>query len=278
MRAFKFNLSFYLLPVFFFVLAVSPNISGDRIGQVLFSVFVLLIPASNYLSTYPTRRSSDSEPNKYSFIDYLALFLFLAAIYLGWKISWQFNLLQGLFLVSVLLFARQEKTPLPQFSWFLAKTIQGMLLFAVIYIGLNQYGYNNLLRIHILLFAFLSIIIVLASLFIANLREYYLQHTVNIELKPLQINIILIAMLWLFFAGFLTVTYSWYYAAFITLAILPTMVLSGRLFNNIKGNKPIRLPLALLWLNIILASSLVVFFIYFFLDSTQVLQAILGGY
>ena len=278
MRAFKFNLSFYLLPVFFFVLAVSPNISGDRIGQVLLSVIILLIPASNYLSTYPVRRSSDSEPNKYSFIDFLTLFLFLAAIYLGWQISWQFNLLQGLYLVSVLLFARQEETPLPQISWFVVKALQGALLFAIIYVGLNQYGYNNLLRIHILLFTFLSALIVMASLFIANLREYYLQNTVNIELKPLQIIILLIAMLWLFFASFLIITYSWYYAAFITAAILPSIVLAGRLHNNIKGNIPIRLPVALHWLNLILAISLVLFFIYFFLDSTQVLQAILGGY
>jgi hypothetical protein len=278
MRAFKYNLSFYLLPVFFFVLAVSPNISGDRIGAVLLSVFILLMPASNYIGANPGKNISPSGDIKYSFIDFLSLFLFLAAIYMGWKIGWQFNLLQCLYLIAVMLFSRLEKKPTPGLDWFMARSVQGLILFAIIYVGLNQYGLNNLLRIHIFLFSTLSTLVVLTSLYIVNLREYYLINTVDIELKPVKTIIGLMASLWIAFTVFLSTTYDWQYGGYISLAIIPSAVLAVILYRSVKANKSIHLTSRLQWINIVLSTGLIIFYIYFFLDSTQVLQAILGGY
>lgn len=278
MRAFKFNISFYMLPVYFFALAISPNISGDRIGVVLLSVFILLIPAANYTAANIDKRTSVSAGTKYSFIDFLALLLFVITIYLGWQISWQFNIAQILYFIMVLIASKQDRGGFVGIKWTIGILLIGILLFSTVYLGLNQYGFNNLLRIHIVLFSSLSALIVFSSLYIAKLREYYLLHTVDIELKPLKIIIGLLGFMWLAFAIFLTTTYTWQYAAYITLAILPSIVLATRLFMRTKSGKSTQITTGLLWINIKLATGLVIFFIYFFLESTQVLQAILGGY
>jgi len=267
-----------MLPVYFFALAISPNISGDRIGVVLLSVFILLIPAANYTAANIDKRTSVSAGTKYSFIDFLALLLFVITIYLGWQISWQFNIAQILYFIMVLIASKQDRGGFVGIKWTIGILLIGILLFSTVYLGLNQYGFNNLLRIHIVLFSSLSALIVFSSLYIAKLREYYLLHTVDIELKPLKIIIGLLGFMWLAFAIFLTTTYTWQYAAYITLAILPSIVLATRLFMRTKSGKSTQITTGLLWINIKLATGLVIFFIYFFLESTQVLQAILGGY
>lgn len=284
MQKFKFLISIYFLPIFFFTLAISPNINSARIGLVLLSVFILLIPATNYIADNPGKRISNSGDIKYSFIDSLALIMIILAIYLGWKINWQFSLLQGLYLFAVVLIARQERFLSPDIKWFISKSLQGMLLFSTIYLGLNQYGFNNLLRAHIILFASLTTLIIIIGLYIVNLREYSLLQKDELvsqpqkAVKPLKIILILIILLLLAYAGFFTATYHWRYAGFIALALMPSILFAIILLKRFSSLQTVQMTAALQWLNIILSTCLVIFFIYFFLDSTQVLQAIRGGY
>jgi hypothetical protein len=284
MRIFKFIFILYSMPVFFFILAISPNINGDRIGVVLLSVLILLVPAANYMAANPGKQISDSGDIKYSFIDSLALIMIIVAIYLGWNISWQFNLLQGLYLFAVVLSSKQEKYVYPGFGWFLVKLLIGIILFAAIYMGLNQYGFNNLLRTHIILFASLSTLLIIVSLYIANLREYYLPVMDKTEelpqagLSALRMIIILLGLILLTYGMFFISAYHWRYAGYFGLVLLPAIIITVGIFRRLKSRQSIHLTAALLWLNIILASGLVLFFIYFFLDSTQILQAIMGGY
>lgn len=282
----KFNLIQIVnfLPVFFFVLAISPNINGDRIGLVLVSVFLLLIPSANYIAANPERRITSMGDINYSVLDFVSLVMVIASIYLGWLISWQFNLLQGLYLFTVIIISKRDRYLAVDIKWFIIRVLQGLLLYAIIYLGLNQYGFNNLFRIHIVLFSTLSTLIIIISLYVSNIREYYLPDQIDkefhpkIELRPLKIILMLIGLLLLAYAGFFTTTYHWRYAGFFSLAILPAVLISIRLVRKIQSKKPVNLPVVLNWLNNVLAVSLVIFFIYFFLDSTQVLQAIRGGY
>jgi len=278
----KFNLIqvIHFLPVFFFVLAISPNINSGRIGLVLVAVFLLIIPSANYVAANPERKILSQRDTKYSFLDFLSLVMVIAAFYLGWLISWQFNILQGLYLFSVVLISRKETSLLVGFKWLIARVIQGVLLFGIIYLGLNQYGFDNLLRIHILLFASLSTIIIMTSLYISNLREYYQLNQADEENRtsPINIMLLLIGLLFLAYAVFFTTTYHWCYAVYFTLAVLPAGLICISLLRKIQLRKAVNLPVNVYWVNIILALSLVIFFIYFFLESTQVLQAIRGGY
>jgi len=268
------------LPVFFFVLAISPNINGDRIGLVLVAVFILLIPSANYIAANPERKIASAADTKYSFKDFLALAMVIVAIFLGWQISWQFTLLQGLYLFAVILISNQVKYLSVNVKWLVGRILRGLLLYAVVYVGLNQYGFNNLIRIHILLFSSLSTLIIVTSLYISNIRDYYLLNEDDKEnsIKPIKIILMLIGTLLVSYCVFLTTTYHWRYAGYFTLAVLPAILISINLFRKTQSMKAVTLPVTLHWLNIILALGLVIFFIYFFLDSTQVLQAIRGGY
>ena len=280
MKNFNFSQIVNFLPVFFFVLAISPNISGDRIGLVLISVFILLIPSANYIAANPERKISSERDTKYSLLDIVSLMMVIGAIYLGWLISWQFNLLQGLYLFTVILISKQKSSISVDFKWFIARIFQGLLLYAIIYLGLNQYSFNNLLRIHILLFSSLSTLIIITSLYISSLCDYYLLNEDDMENRtlPIKIILLLIGLLLLAYGGFFTSTYHWRYAGYFSLAVLPAILLSINLIRKIQSVKAVTLHVTLYWLNTVLALGLVIFFIYFFLDSTQVIQAILGGY
>jgi hypothetical protein len=273
-----------LLPVFFFILAISPNINSDRIGLVLVAVFLLLIPSANYIAVNPDRKISSAGDNKYSFVDFVALVMVIVVFYLGWLISWQFNLLQGLYLFTVIVISKQERNLSVNSKWFIGRVIQGILLFATIYLGLNLYGFNNLLRIHIIIFTSLTIILIITSLYISNLREYCLLHKDDFEkmspeaLKPIKTILLLILLLLLAYVIFFTTTYHWHYAEYFALALMPSVILAISLFRQANTEQIVRLTTSLQWLNMILSTCLVIFFIYFFLDSTQVLQAIRGGY
>ena len=280
MKNFNFSQIVNFLPVFFFVLAISPNISGDRIGLVLVAVFILLIPSANYIAANPERKISSERDTKYSLLDIVSLMMVIGAIYLGWLISWQFNLLQGLYLFTVILISKQKSSISVDFKWFIARIFQGLLLYAIIYLGLNQYSFNNLLRIHILLFSSLSTLIIITSLYISSLCDYYLLNEDDMENRtlPIKIILLLIGLLLLAYGGFFTSTYHWRYAGYFSLAVLPAILLSINLIRKIQSVKAVTLHVTLYWLNTVLALGLVIFFIYFFLDSTQVIQAILGGY
>lgn len=283
MRKFNLIISLYFLPVFFFTLAVSPNISGDRIGVVLLSIFLLLVPSANYLAAIPGKRTSSGDI-KFSLINFLALLFFMVAIYLGWRISWQFNLSQVLYFIAVIIASKQDRGVFPRINWAIANIIAGILLFITIYLGLNQYGFDNLLRAHIILFASLSTIIIIASLYVARLHKYYRLNKDEIEdlpqvvLRSVKIIMALLGLLLLTYAVFFITTYHWRYAGYFTLALLPAIIIIIGVFKRLSTGHTVKLTAALSWLNILLAICLVIFFIYFFLDSTQVLQAIMGGY
>ena len=266
------------------MLAISPNISADRIGLVLLDVFVLLIPSANYLAANPERRISSKNDANYSISDFISLAMVIGAFYLGWLISWQFNFMQGLYLFTVIITSKKDSYIVVEIKWFMAKAIQGLLLYVIIYLGLNGYEFSNLLRIHILLFASLSILIITSSLYISNQRENYLlteadrdNHKTGEE-RPINAILILIGLQVLAYGVFFITTYHWRYAGYFLLSLVPAISVTISLMWKIQNNRSRNLPNALYWLNTVLALCLMIFFIYFFLDSTQILQAILGGY
>ena len=208
----------------------------------------------------------------------------IGAFYLGWLISWQFNFMQGLYLFTVIITSKKDSYIVVDIKWFMSIAIQGLLLCAIIYLGLNGYEFSNLLRIHILLFSSLSTLIIISSLYISNLREYYLLKEADKEKykvgkePPINAILMLLGLQLLAFGVFFITTYHWRYAGYFLLALVPAISVSINLMRKIQMERALNLPNALFWLNTVLALCLMIFFIYFFLDSTQVLQAIRGGY
>jgi hypothetical protein len=267
MRNFRLIYSLYFLPVFFFTMAAAPNISGDRIGLVLIAIYTMLIPATNYIVVRSYRMISSAGDKRFAFLDFLALLMLASTFYLGWQINWQFNMLQILYLTFVAgaynnLFI-QGKINL------LVVLILGSVLYSMTYIGLNKYGFGQLFRLHN--FA----VILYCGLLITPI--FYMEEG---SAKPFQliktVSIVLFAEI-LSFAIFFLISYKWEYTVLFVVAMLPSAGVILGMYRELKTSDRIATRRFFL-LRLIYAISMTGFFIYFFLDSTQVLQAIRGGY
>ena len=105
-----------------------------------------------------------------------------------------------------------------------------------------------------------------------------MENRASVEARPIIIILMLIGLLILAYGGLFTTIYHWRYALYFFIAVIPVILMSIILFRKIQAEKAVNLPVTLYWLNTVLALSLLLFFTYFFLDSTQVLQAVRGGY
>ena len=284
-KKFQFSESFYFLPVFFFTLAGSPNITGWRIGLVLISVFIFLMPSANFVAFAPKKKISSAGSIQFSFVDALALLMFFIAIYCGWEISWQFSLLQIIYVLLVVGFKVQRRaSDSLSIRWIMTGLLQGGVIYSLIYIGLNQYSFSNLLRLHVLSSAILSSIMISANLQISELWHSDLseidkqEFKKEVTAKDIRWLIIIIVLLLAAFTLYFAYYFQWRYAGFLGLALLPSLFIQFYLLRQIKTGKRKKVLVLFKRLNLVLSFSLIVFFIYFFLDSTQILQAILGGY
>jgi hypothetical protein len=267
MRSFRFIFSLYFLPVFFFTVAVSPNINGERIGLVLLSVYILLIPATNYIVDSTYSRASNSDKSKPLLSNFIGLLMFVVAIYLGWQINWQFNIMQMVYLLFIAgaynnLFSKGK------FNLLLVLVL-GSILFSATYIGLNQYGFTQLLSLHnfaVILYCGLLI----APIFYMvgdGLKLLYLIKTVRTVLLGETLSFVI----------FFFVSYKWEYAVIFAIAMVPSALWLYKMYKDSETTDSL-VTKRFAWLRLVYATSMAGFFIYFFLDSTQVLQAIRGGY
>lgn len=265
-----------MLPIFFFVLAGSPNISGDRIGLVLVSVFILLLPASNYFGLREYKSEASSLTN-YSITDIVAVLLFTGSLYLGWNISWEYSLMQVLFGALVIIRNRNIGSAEISSNWYFLTIIYGLVFYVLLYIGLNQYSFSILLGLNNLVLAILSTTVVMSIFYLDRL--VYLSQLEGEETRyKLNLALMFIVLQILGFSIFFLISSHYEYVIYYILTlIIPviTIGLNNWRFNNINEKHNYRYLKTAIWL---LTGVQTLFFIYYFLDSTQVLQAIQGGY
>ncbi|GEM_PF-5894057 len=260
-----FSTSFYFLPLFFLLLAGSPNIVGWRIGLVLAGIYLLLLPVGSYLTFNWRKRGMTADGTvTFSFIDFVVLVMFIVALNLGWQVNRTYNILQIVYLLYLLVVARwSQQGPLGIGRWLIYFG-QGVLLYALLFTGLNQYDFTHLMKGQNIIFALLCSLLAMLSLLGGQLKKEY-PTTERGNLTPLLILQLITLVL---FSVFFMVDYKLLYAVFFALALLPALVMA------LRPGRPVALGQLLVTQTI----TLLVFFIYFFLDSTQVLQAVLGGY
>ncbi len=265
MKKFNFIQILYFLPVFFFTLAGSPNMVGWRIGVVLGLFYMILIPTSNYVGALLKRLKL---PNyKFSVIDIVVLIILFTSLFLGWRINWQYGLLQVVFAIYITTIFSNSLL-LKKFS-LLIILLLGLLIFIVTYIGLNQYGFLQLTSIHNVQVALLCSLLVLRVI-------YPMASELN---KPNWLNALnsIMAIEVMGFFTFFFYYFSWNYAIFFGLALIPANTLFYRL-KAISAISEKETEQKLVLIRRIYALVVTAFFIYFFLDSTHVIQALLGGY
>lgn len=285
--------SFFLLPVFLFALAVSPNINESRVVIVLVALHIFLYPASNGYNSYFDKDEGSigglkNPPKVNSGLYHMALIFDAIAILLGLLINWQFAVMLLIYGIVSKAYShpsvRIKKYPFG--SWFIAGFFQGAFTFLMCYVGLNDYEIGQALKWSIFAPALLSSAILWGSY---PMTQIY-QHDEDGKRGDITLSLKLGILGTFHFTGVAFTIASglffWYFTeyyqmkyAFIFLACMgPVVIFFSYWYLKVRQDISQASFTYTMRLNFISALFLNAFFLYFFLDHTQVLQAIKAGY
>lgn len=144
--------SYYLLPVYLFSVATSPNVTEDGLLWTFLIVHLFLYPASNGYNSYFDKDEKSigglkNPPPVNKGLYYLALLFDAIAIILG------FIMINATFSVMLVIYGLVSKAyshpavrlkKLPITGWLVAGLFQGLFTFVMCYIGINKYGIENI--------------------------------------------------------------------------------------------------------------------------------------
>jgi 4-hydroxybenzoate polyprenyltransferase len=280
--------SYFLLPVFFFSLGVSPNFDGPRIGWVFFILHFLLYPASNGYNSYFDKDEKSigglkNPPPVNKGLYHLALLFDLVAIILGYLMV-NFTFAVMLFLYGVVSKAYSHPSVrIKKYAvtgWIITGLFQGLFTFVMIYIGLNNYGIENCFRADVIVPGLLTSVMLWANY---PMTQVY-QHEEDSKRGDKTFSLMLgIRGTFIFAGAFFTLAgagfiiylwqfFAWHYAAVFLLVLSPVLVYFLIWFVAVLKDETQADYRHTMWLNFISATCMNGFFLYFFLDISHVLQ------
>lgn len=280
--------SFFLLPVFLFALALTPNHNEMRMLLVFLSLHLFLYPSSNGYNSYYDKDEESigglkRPPQVTKDLLGWSLVFFAIALGLGAWINWSYASMLGLYgLVSMAYshpFIRLKKYP--WISWGIAGLFQGYFTFAMAYAGLSNLGWEVLLKPHVLVPGFLTSLMLWGNY---PLTQVY-QHREDARRGDRTLSLLLgikgtfffsalafaltaAAFTWYFVDKGQT-PIVWYYLAAMAPISLFFLVWMGFIFRESEKYATYSWAMGM---NFISAISLNAFFSYYFLENTQILQ------
>jgi 1,4-dihydroxy-2-naphthoate octaprenyltransferase len=282
--------SFFLLPVYLLTVGVSPNLNPQRLLWSFIIIHLFLYPASNGFNSYFDKDKGSigglkNPPPVNKGLYYLALLFDGVAIILAlWKINLAFASMLLVYGIASKAYShpniRIKKYPVG--GWLFTGFFQGFFTVWMCHVGINQFDWFDSLTWKT------SAVGVLASLMLMGnypMTQIY-QHDEDasrgdytLSLKLGIIGTFFFTALWFGlavagFAGFFYVFYSTAYIYYFLLAMLPVVLYFGWWFLRVYKNRSNANYTYTMWLNLISAVSLNTFFIYFFLDTSNVLSAL----
>jgi len=280
--------SYFLLPVFLFSLSVSPNFNAARLFWVFFIVHFLLYPASNGYNSYFDKDEKSigglkNPPPVNKGLYYLSISFDVVAIVLGYiKISLLFA---GMLLIYGLV-SKAYSHPtirLKKYAitgWLITGLFQGLFTFAMCYIGLNNYSVTSIFKPFVLIPGMLTTVMLWANY---PMTQVY-QHEEDAKRGDRTFSLMLGVRGTFYFVGavftVVTVGFVLYflnffklgYALFFLLALLPVVTYFFYWFRKVYKDEGYADHQHTMNLNFISATCLNAFFMFLFLNSTQVLQ------
>jgi len=179
---------------------------------------------------------------------------------------------------------RLKKYPVP--GWLIVGIFQGFFTFLMSYVGLNDFPIQLLDKVHILIPASLTTLLLLGSYPITQVYQHSEDKkrgdiTISIKLGVRGTFHLTAALFMLALIGFFVyfkIYFEIKYAIGFALILFPTLIYFIQWYLKVRKDPEKATFSGTMWLNAISALCLNVFFIYFFLDYSQVLQAIKAGY
>lgn len=284
--------SFFLLPVYLFALAISPNINESRIVIVFAALHLFLYPASNGYNSYFDKDKKSigglkHPPKVTKGLYYTSLLFDIIALSLGLLISWQFASMLLIYGIVSKAYSHPSVRlkKYPWVSWFIAGLFQGAFTFIMAYMGINDFSVSIAWVPYVYLPALLTSLMLWGSY---PMTQIY-QHDEDIRRGDITLSyklgirhtfhftgvMFLIATIgfMLYFFSFYHSKYGWYFF----IALTPVVIYFIYWYYLVNKSITTADYSYTMRLNFISALCLSAFFIYFFLDSTQLIQALKEG-
>jgi len=280
--------SFFLLPLFLFSLSLSPNFNGPRIFWVFFILHFLLYPASNAYNSYFDKDEKSigglrNPPPVKKGLYFLALAFDVLAIVIGYiKTNTTFALM--VFVYGMVSKAYSHPAVrlkrYPWISWIITGVFQGLFTIMMCYTGVNDFDIGNALQWKIILPGILTSTMLWANYPITQVYQHEEDRkrgdiTLSAKLGIVGTFYFAASVFSLAIGGFLFYFKSVFgekYAWVFILAMLPVLAYFFYWLTLIKENSKNADYKHTMRLNLISATCLNTYFIYLFLETTQVLQ------
>lgn len=280
--------SFFLLPIFLFSLTLSPNINGGRIFWVFFIIHFLLYPASNAYNSYFDKDEKSigglkNPPPVTRGLYFLAMAFDVIAILLSYiKINTTFAVMVFLYGMVSKAYShpsiRLKKHPWT--SWVITGAFQGLFTLLMCYIGVNDFALKNALRPDVVVPGLLTSAMLWANYPITQVYQHEEDRKRGDVTLSAKLGIVgtfyFVASVFTFAIGgflfYFKFAFSENYAWSFLVALLPGLMYFFYWFVLILRNSEKADYKHTMRLNYISAACLNAFFIYLFLDTSQVLQ------
>lgn len=284
----RFPFSFFLMPIYFFALAISPNLNGDRLLWSFLIIHALLYPASNGFNSYFDKDEKSigglkNPPPVSKGLYYTSLLMDGAAIVLGFlKIS-------PLFAVMLLVYGLVSKAyshpairlkKFPIGGWLTVGLFQGCFTFLMCYVGINKFGIENLFNARVLIPALLASLNLLGTYPMTQIYQHEEDakrgdKTISLLLGIRGTFVFVLILFTLVTGGYVAYFYNyhslWYGEVFL-LALSPVVIFFLVWFYRVLKDSAKANFSNTMWLNILSAICLNGFFIWFFLETSHILQ------
>ena len=280
--------SFFLMPVYIFALGISPNFTESRLLWSFIIIHLFLYPASNGFNSYFDKDEKSigglkNPPPVNKGLYYLSLLFDGVAIVLSLiKVSL-------LFAVMLLVYGLVSKAyshpsirlkKFPIGGWLTVGIFQGLFTFLTCYVGINDFGIENIMNARVLIPATLSSIILLGTYPMTQVYQHEEDarrgdRTISLMLGIKGTFLFVLIIFTLAAAGYVGSFYSFFELRFgiaFLLSLSPVVVffliwLFLVLKNPAKANF-----FYTMWLNFLSALCLNGFFVWFFLENTHIGQ------
>jgi len=280
--------SFFLLPIYFFALTVSPNFNGSRLLWVFLIVHFLLYPASNGYNSYFDKDEKSigglkNPPPTSKGLYHLALLLDLAAIVFGYL---QINLTFAIMLLIYGLVSKAYSHPSvrlkkrPFISLIITGLFQGFFTFIMIYVGVNDYEIENAMRLNIIIPAFLASLMLWANYPMTQIYQHEedskrgdITASIKFGIKgTFYFAAIVFGLALTAFLFYFRIYLSTKHALLFIAAVLPILIYFFYWFLLVINDKKNADYSHTMALNYISGTCLNAFFLYLFLDVSHVYQ------
>jgi 4-hydroxybenzoate polyprenyltransferase len=280
--------SYYLLPVFLFALAFTPNLDPQRLLLVFVTLHLFIYPSSNGYNSYFDKDEKSigglKHPPKVTLgLYHLSLVFLLLGLATGLMISWEFSsMLLAYSLVSMAYSHPKVRIKkYPYLSWIIAGLFQGYFTFCMAYAGLSDFGWAVMLQPHVIWPGLLTSGMLWASYPLTQIYQHEedaKRGDITLSLKLGIRGTFLFASIFFLVAG---AAFCYFFLErgqptafyYFLLALLPVVIYFFIWFRFALLSETKYVTYAwVMWMNRISATALNLFFIWYFLFNTQVMQ------